>query len=153
MSEASIEQRLSRVSSLQPLSSVGIDEISRNHRTTRANDTEDYTYQKTNEELNVLRECPGLAPRFVELFAVVFGPRDITQPINQPVGGWIQSVAYRQRDFPPVLTVSKRLCVMDLVHDIRYLLYRDMIAFGLDGLRKTQLDRTCCIAGLVRVPW
>lgn len=139
-----------RVSSLRRLNFVSRDEIPRDDRTARTDNPEDYAHQQADEELNVFRERPRLTFRLVEFLSVVLRPRDVAQPINEPVGGRIQSVAYRHGDHPRVLTISHRL--VDLMHHLRDLHRRGVIVRGLHRARETQLDRASRIAGLVGVP-
>lgn len=122
------------VSSLRRLHLVGRDEISRDDRAARTNDPKDHAHQKANEELNVLRECPRLTFRPVEFLGVVLRPRDIAQPVDEPVGRRVQSVAYRHGDLPRVFTISHRL--VDLVHHVRDHLGRGLIIRGLDRARE-----------------
>ena len=81
--------RLLHVSSLRNLHFVSRDEISRDDRGARTDNPDNYTYQKANEELNILRECPRLTLWLMELFGVVFRPCDIAQPIDESIGGWV----------------------------------------------------------------
>lgn len=84
----------------------------------------------------------------MKLSVVVFSPCDVTQPINEPVHGRIESIAHRQGNLSRVFAVNA--CLVHLVHDVRYLLDRGIIV--LRGAREAQLDRTSGIARLVRVP-
>lgn len=143
----------SSVSSLRSLYSVSRDHVSRHYNAAGRDDSKDNTYQKTGEELNILRESPRVTLRFEELLATALGSRDVTQPVDQSVGGWIQSIAHRHGDFSSVLAVGDRL--MNLAHDINYRLDRDghVAVRNFRGMCETQLDRAIRIARFMRVSW
>lgn len=139
-----------RVSTLRCLHFVSRDEISRDDRADCTDDPEDHTYQKANEEPNILRKCSHLTFRLMKFLGIIFRPRDIAQPIDEPIGGRIESVAYRHGDLSCVVTISHRL--VDLVHYLRDLHDRRVIVRDLHGACETQLDRASRIARLVSVP-
>lgn len=139
-----------RIPSLCRLHFVSLAEVTRDDRAACADNPQDHTYHNAQEELKILRECPRVNLRLMELLSVIFCLRDITQPINELVGGVLWCVAHRHRDFPRVFIISHGL--VDLLHYLRDLYARSIIIRGLRGARKTQLNRASRIARLVGVP-
>lgn len=138
------------VSTLRCLHFVSRDEISRDDRADRTDNPEDHTYQKANEELNILRECSRLTFWLMKFLGIIFRPRDIAQPIDESIGRRIESVAYCHGDLSRVFAISH--CLVDLVHYLRDLHDRGVIVRDLHGACETQVDRASCIARLVSVP-